>query len=178
MKEPDTMQVEWLDVVDADDRVIERRPRAEIHRLGLRHRATHILVFDSAGRLFLQQRSWKKVVNAGLWDTSAAGHVDPGESYDACARRELAEELGIHCLQSPLELQFKLPASSATGWEFIHVYRTVYDGALSLNADEIDDGRWVTATAIDSWQDTDGERLSETFRHLWTRLRAPLPNGG
>ena len=29
----------------------------------------------------------------GLWDSSASGHLDCGEDYDACAVRELREEL-------------------------------------------------------------------------------------
>ena len=31
----------------------------------------------------------------GLWDTSSAGHLNSGESYEEGAYRELWEELGI-----------------------------------------------------------------------------------
>ena len=48
------MTEEIFDVVDADDRVIDQQPRSEVHRLGLRHRAIHLLVFNAAGELFLQ----------------------------------------------------------------------------------------------------------------------------
>ena len=54
------MTEEIFDVVDADDRVIDQQPRSEVHRLGLRHRAIHLLVFNAAGELFLQKRSMKK----------------------------------------------------------------------------------------------------------------------
>ncbi|RYU57556.1 NUDIX domain-containing protein [Methylolobus aquaticus] len=169
---------EWLEVVDGDDRVVDRRRRADIHRLGLRHRATHVLLFNRQGLLFLQRRSQQKDINPGLWDTSAAGHVDPGESYDDCARRELSEELGIHCAPEALELLFKLPASETTGWEFIHVYRTVHDGPLQLNAEEIDDGMWLPPEAIDRWEDQEDRRLSATFRSLWACFRALSPVAG
>ena len=86
---------EILTVVDEHDRVIGARRRDEIHRLGLRHRATHVLVFDLAGRLFLQRRGLHKDSNPGLWDSSVAGHVDDGESYDQCCIREIKEEIGI-----------------------------------------------------------------------------------
>ena len=63
------MNNELLSVVDENDRVIDTRPRYEIHAKGLRHRAVHILVFNQQDVLFLQKRSMKKDLNKGLWDT-------------------------------------------------------------------------------------------------------------
>ena len=103
------MTEEIFDVVDADDRVIDQQPRSEVHRLGLRHRAIHLLVFNAAGELFLQKRSMKKDCFPGTWDSSASGHVDSGESYDACALREPPEELGLELeLKAPLGLAREL----------------------------------------------------------------------
>src|SRR4029077_16973950 len=45
---------EIFDVVDGDDRVVEQATRGEVHARGLRHRATHILVFNARGEIFLQ----------------------------------------------------------------------------------------------------------------------------
>ena len=59
------------------------------------HRAVHILVFNQRGELFLQKRSMSKDNDPGMWDSSAAGHVDSGESYLDCATREIEEELGV-----------------------------------------------------------------------------------
>ena len=78
---------ELLYVVDENDRVIGARTRGEIHARGLMHRATHILVFNSQGELFLQKRSMSKDENPGLWDPSAAGHVNSGEDYATFAVR-------------------------------------------------------------------------------------------
>ena len=49
-----------FDVVNDRDEVIGQEPRPEVHRLGLRHRAVHVLVFNSRGEVFLQKRSMKK----------------------------------------------------------------------------------------------------------------------
>ena len=86
---------ELLDVVDADDRVIAVKTRGDIHAQGLKHRAVHILVFNGQGQVFLQKRSLSKDEQPGKWDSSAAGHVDSGETYLECASREIEEELGI-----------------------------------------------------------------------------------
>ena len=86
---------ELFDVVDDDDRVLGRMRRDDVHRWQLRHRAAHVLVVNSRGEIFVQRRSRLKECAPGLWDTSVAGHVQSGESYAACAVRELAEEIGL-----------------------------------------------------------------------------------
>ena len=50
----------------------------------------------------------------GAWDSSASGHVDSGEDYDACSVRELREELGLTAPVPPRRL-FKIAASADTG---------------------------------------------------------------
>ena len=55
----------------------------------------HICVFDSRGRLLIQQRSREKAVWPEAWDVSAAGGVDAGETSRQAAEREFREELGV-----------------------------------------------------------------------------------
>ncbi|MGZ4960249.1 MAG: NUDIX hydrolase [Methylomonas sp.] len=158
------MQNEYLAVVDGHDRVIDRRSRQEIHTEGLRHRAVHILVFNDQNQLFLQKRSMKKDLNKGLWDTSAAGHVDDGESYDSCAPRELWEELGI---KAELRTLFKLEATPALGMEFIHVYHCQHNGPFVLASEEIDEGAWLTPTEVSERVERNDPTLTETFKIIW-----------
>lgn len=89
-------------MVNEQDAVIGRRPRSEVHRLDLRHRAVHVLLFNSRGELFLQQRSLSKDNWPGVWDSSASGHLDSGEDYDPCVLRELQEELGVTLAAPPV----------------------------------------------------------------------------
>ena len=163
---------ELLDVVDADDRVIGVMTRAEIHRQGLMHRAIHVLVFNQSGEMFLQKRSMNKDNNPGLWDSSAAGHVDSGEDYLQCAVRELSEELGISPATDP-EFLFRLAPTPATGMEHCRVYRCVHEGPFTLQADEIDEGRWVSATEMDQRTAADDDQLTEVLRLIWGQLRQP-----
>src|SRR5215510_5585248 len=121
------MAEEIFDVVNERDEVIGKRTRAEVHRLGLMHRAVHVLVFNSEGKVFLQKRSMTKDRQPGLWDSSASGHLDVGESYDDCALRELREEIGLDLQAAPRRL-FKLPASPETDQEHVWVYRCQADG--------------------------------------------------
>lgn len=87
--------MERVDVVDADDRVIDTVPRSVMRRDVLRHRAVFILVRDSTGRVLIHRRSEQKDIWPGWWDIAIGGVVVSGESYDDAARRELWEEAGI-----------------------------------------------------------------------------------
>jgi len=151
---------EIFDVVDARDEVIGRAPRSEVHRQGWRHRAAHILVFNSRDELFVQQRSLTKDMSPGQWDTSAAGHLDAGEDYDACARRELAEELGIVSGASP-----------ATGMEFCWVYRVLHDGPVTCQQSELRGGGWFTPESIDLWLSARPQEFTGAFHLIWEQYR-------
>lgn len=160
------MNTEILSVVNEDDQVIAALPRDQIHAKGLRHRAVHVLVFNQQRQLFLQKRSLKKDLNKGLWDTSAAGHVDQGEGYTPSAIRETQEELGIDITNS-IEFLFKLSASQLLGMEFIHVYQCCHNGPFKLNADEIDEGSWLSTQSITDRVNNNDMTLTETFKIIW-----------
>jgi len=165
------MSEEIFDVVNERDEVIGSRSRDEVHRLGLKHRAIHVLVFNSRGEVFLQKRSHKKDTAAGLWDSSSSGHVDSGEDYDACAVRELREEIGLEVVSVPKRL-FKIDAGSDTGWEFCWVYRHASDGPLVLNADEIETGQWLPPDAVTDWVSRAPEDFARSFRTIWKSFLA------
>ena len=165
------MAQELICQVDEQDRLIGSCLRGEAHRLGLRHRAVHILVFNQKGEVFMQKRAPSKDVNPGLWDTSAAGHVDFGESYDDCAKRELHEELGIVDTLR-LDTLFKLQASADTGWEYVQVYRLLHLGALFINTSEISEGRWFAPADVDAWLQQSSQDLTSSFQAIWRQFSA------
>lgn len=170
------MAEEIFDVVNERDEVVDHRPRSEVHRLGLRHRAMHLLLFNARGEVFLQKRSATKDREAGKWDSSASGHLDCGEDYDAAAVRELREELGWQTTL-PLERLFKLPAGPATDQEFVWVYRGTAEGPFTLHPEEIETGGWFSPAAVDRWLAERPEELAGAFRHLWPRVMG-APNSG
>ncbi len=144
------MTEEIFDVVNDHDEVVGQQSRSEVHRLKLKHRAVHVLVFNAQGDLFLQKRSMKKDCFPGAWDSSASGHLDSGESYDSCAIRELSEELGLVPRALPERL-FKIGACGDTGWEFVWIYRCQSDGPFTLHPEEIDCGDWFSPSKLGRW---------------------------
>jgi isopentenyldiphosphate isomerase len=164
-----SMPEELFDVVNDRDEVIDRKPRNEVHRLGLLHRAVHILVYNSSGQVFLQKRSMRKDKSPGLWDSSASGHVDSGEHYDATSVRELREEIGLSPFHRPEPL-FKLAACPETDNEFVWVYRCSAEGPFVLNAEEIERGGWYFPTEVTRWISERPQDFAPAFIFLWQKL--------
>jgi 16S rRNA (adenine1518-N6/adenine1519-N6)-dimethyltransferase len=166
---------ERFPVVDKNDRILRDASRSEVHGNNLRHRAVHILIFNPAGDVYLQQRSRWKDRHPLRWDSSAAGHVGAAESYDETARRELKEELGV---KVPLEKMLKLPASQRTDQEFIWLYRGAVSGNLKPNRAEIERGAFFTPEIIDGWAAARPENFAPGFLECWRAYRRkPRSNG-
>jgi isopentenyldiphosphate isomerase len=163
------MAEDIFDVVNERDEVIDHKPRSEVHRLGLLHRAVHVLVFNSRGQIFLQKRSMKKDRQPGLWDSSASGHVDSGEDYDATAVREVREEIGLQLKEIPRRL-FKIPACKETDQEFVWVYRCESEGSFDLNAEEIERGDWFGPEEVSRWVTARPEEFASAFRLIWQKI--------
>jgi len=160
------MNEEIFDVVNDRDEVIDRRSRSEVHRLGLKHRATHVLVFNSRGEVFLQKRSLKKDRQPGVWDSSASGHVDSGEDYDACVVRELREEINLTVAQTPPR-RFKIDACEETDQEFVWVYQCQNDGPFTLHPDEIEEGGWFAPAEVTRWMRERPEEFASALLLIW-----------
>ena len=165
------MSEEIFDVVNERDEVVDHQPRSEVHRLGLLHRAIHVLVFNWRGETFLQKRSVTKDREPGKWDSSTSGHVDSGEDYDACAVRELREEIGWIVPKAP-ECLFKIDACAETDHEFIRVYRCQADGPFRLHPDEIERGEWFVPEVVTCWIAGRPQDFASAFRLIWKKYSA------
>jgi isopentenyldiphosphate isomerase len=162
------MSEEIFDVVNERDEVIDQKPRREVHARGLLHRAIHVLVFNSRGELFLQKRSMTKDREPGKWDSSSSGHVDSGEDYDACAGRELREEIGLVVPRTPKRL-FKIDACTETDQEFVWIYRCQAEGPFQLHPGEIERGGWFTPEKVTRWIAERPEDFAGAFRLVWKK---------
>jgi 16S rRNA (adenine1518-N6/adenine1519-N6)-dimethyltransferase len=159
---------EQLPVVDKNDRILGYASRSEVHGNNLRHRAVHILIFNQAGDVYLQQRSRWKDRHPLKWDSSAAGHVGAGETYDETAGRELKEELRVDI---PLEKISEIIASPSTDQEFICLYRGVITGHPAPNKSEIETGAFFPPAAVDGWTSARFEDFAPGFLECWKTYR-------
>lgn len=162
---------ELFDVVDENDAVTGRTTRAEVHQRGLRHRAVHVLVFNKRGDVLLQQRSALKDVHPGVWDSSVAGHLDAGESYEAAAVRELEEEMGI--IHTKPEEVGRLAACEDTGQEFVRLYQARHDGSIRFPCAEVRAALWFPPAEVDAWLAARPQDFAPGFRVCWAARKPP-----
>ncbi len=122
----DSSQAEMMEelvlCLDSDDNVIDSSSKFTTHHgEGILHRAFSVLIFDSEGRLLVQQRSSDKITFPAVWANSCCSHPldidgendDPTEGVKEAARRKLDQELGI-------------PRTITNDWKFNHIGRFEY----------------------------------------------------
>ena len=103
-----------------------------------------IFIFNTKGQLFLQKRSMKVHAYPGCWDSSAAGHVDPGEDALTAAKREVVEELGIKDLILLPKLHFynEKQCRDKLFRTYDAIFFAQYEGSFILAEAEVSDGKW------------------------------------
>lgn len=166
---PAQSEGEKFDVVDPSDKVIGTELRSVVHASNLRHRAAHILVFNEAGELLLQKRSANKDRQPSKWDSSTAGHLEPGEDYLTGAIRETEEELGIKPDLQPLG---KIGACPNTGEEFVEVFTTRHNGPFILPPSEVEDAIFFPTAAIEKWLQQRPQDFAPGFWEVWKLVRS------
>lgn len=107
----------------------------------------HVCIFDSRGRLLIQQRSREKDSWPEAWDVSVGGGVDAGETSRQAAEREAREELGL-----ALDLSGVRPSVTVNfdgGFDdFFLVERDLALEDLTLQKEEVAQARWADLPEI------------------------------
>jgi 8-oxo-dGTP pyrophosphatase MutT (NUDIX family) len=133
---------ELVDIVDECDNVERVARRSELRRLNLRHRVAFVAVRSSRAEVLVHRRSDTKDVWPGWWDLAVGGVVTAGETYDAAARRELAEEIGLTGVEPE-----RIGEGSYEDGDvqlLARVYALVHDGPFTFVDDEVVEAHFVT----------------------------------
>lgn len=139
---------EWFETLDESGQATGLARRSECHgNPALIHPVVHVLVLDLQQRIFLQKRSMNKDIQPGSWDTSVGGHMHPGETPEEAARREMTEELGRS--DAPLQYAYQYLWRSAVETELVRTFFSVCEGPFTLQAAEIDEGRFWSHQEIE-----------------------------
>jgi isopentenyl-diphosphate delta-isomerase len=165
--------MEFVTLVDTNDRPIGTAEKLEAHRKALLHRACSVVLFNGDGEMLLQQRHAAKYHSGGLWSNTCCTHPRPGETAIDAARRRLREEIGIEAELEHL-FSFVYRAELDDGLvehEYDHVYVGEADESPSPDADEVQDWRWASTAQVARDLEARPERYTRWFLPLFARLR-------
>lgn len=104
--------------------------------------------------LLWQKRSPKVDRNANMWDVSAGGHMNYGETFIEAVAREAREEIGVEA--SPEEFQFVV-ASPIRGSSIYWCYAVDWTDKpddFHFDDDEVSEVKWVPLSETDSFRAT------------------------
>ncbi len=107
----------------------------------------HVCVFDSRGRLLIQQRAPEKFIFPNLWDVSVGGGVDAGETSRQGAEREVREELGVSLDLSGLRPSMTVNFDGGFD-DFYILTRDLRLEDLTLQEEEVRAVRWASLGEI------------------------------
>ncbi|MBC8180909.1 NUDIX hydrolase YfcD [candidate division KSB1 bacterium] len=133
-------------IVDENNTQIGSEPRSKMRKLGLIHRATYILVFNSKKEIFVQKRTKTKDVYPGYYDVVSGGVVTAGETYDESAKRELEEEVGIKDVPLFELFEFFFKESKMKVWG--KAYSCSYEGDIILQEEEVESGSFMNLDEV------------------------------
>ena len=88
--------MELFDLYTADrEKTGKTMVRGEPTPAGYYRMVVHVCIFDSEGRMLIQQRQPFKQGWSNLWDITVGGNAVAGDSSRSAAERETYEELGL-----------------------------------------------------------------------------------
>jgi isopentenyl-diphosphate delta-isomerase len=171
----DNADTDTLILVDEQDNEIGSCEKVDCHLgQGKLHRAFSIFLFNSEGKVLLQQRSPEKMLWGGYWANSCCSHPRLGEETHAAAHRRIKEELGVDC---ELQYLYKFIYHAEFGdigseHELCSVYVGQFDGQLKIDQNEISATRFVTPAELTDAIATNGDSYSPWLKLEWERIRA------
>jgi len=178
------MSDELIDIVDENNKIIEKQLKSKAHKEGLLHRVAHVWIYNSKGEILLQLRAKNKPLFPNVWDVSAAGHITAGEEVIISALREIKEEIGLQLKEKDLDYGYIIRTSSSgenfQNEEFAYTYFYKFDGdvfKLKLQEEEVQQVKFFSFEEIENMLNNNPEFLTPypfVFKRMLEEIRARI----
>jgi len=129
--------MEFIDVVDENDKVVGSASQKEVYKKLLPHRIAHVLVFNEGGEMALQMRSATKGFCPLHRSTTAGGHVQSGETYEQAALREMREEIGTSIAVEKIGKDLYIDSGRGLK-KFLYTFKASSNGPFKVDHNEVE----------------------------------------
>jgi isopentenyl-diphosphate Delta-isomerase len=166
------MKEQEVVLVNENDEAIGVMPKMEAHQKGLLHRAFSVFIFDSKGRMLLQQRAAEKYHGANLWTNACCSHPYPGETSEDAAQRRLKEELGfVTELKEVFSFTYHAKVENdLIEHEYDHVFAGEYENGIYPNHHEVGAYRFENIKQIKEEMQSQPERFTSWFKIAFPKI--------
>ena len=164
--------MEQVILVDVDDCEIGLMEKMEAHKQAVLHRAFSVFLFNTQGKMLLQQRALTKYHSAGLWTNTCCSHPRPGETLENAVSRRLMEEMGITAKVSKafdFIYQAALP-DHLNEHEFDHVFIGNFDDEVRPNHLEVANFVYQSIEEIDANLQSHPEKYTVWFKIAFPKV--------
>ena len=140
--------MELFDLYDGDRiKTGETMERGTPLPKGLYRMVVHVCIFNSEGKMLIQQRQPFKRSWSGMWDFTVGGSSVTGDTSLTAAIREVSEEIGVQL--APDELRRVLTIQTECVFDDIYtVQKDLDETTLKLQPEEVAQVKWASAEEI------------------------------
>lgn len=168
--------MEEVVLINPEDEVLGSMEKMQAHENGLLHRAFSVFLFNEKGEMLLQKRAATKYHSPNQWTNAVCSHPRINETYEAGAKRRLAEELGIVV---DIEEKFHFIYKAKVGenlWEheLDHVFTGLYSGKFNLNPEEVSEVRFILMEDLEAEMLSNPEYFTEWFKIILKEYKEHL----
>jgi len=158
--------MEYVILVDKNDKPIGEMEKMEAHEKGLLHRAFSVFLFNKKGEMLLQQRAFAKYHSGGLWTNACCSHPRKGEVTIEAAHRRLEEEMGFDCeVKKAFDFIYKSKLDNdLTEHELDHVFLGEYEGLIDPNPEEVESYKYISISDLKEDVKSNPNSYTEWFK--------------
>ena len=166
------MREQEIILVNEKDEPVGVMEKMKVHREGLMHRAFSVFIFDSKGKMLLQQRAKEKYHGAHLWTNACCSHPYPNEKVEEAAARRLQEELGFTTrLEKIFEFTYHARVENdLIEHEYDHVFAGEYEKEIHPNPGEVQDYSFKSMSEIKEAVQNHPEKFTAWFKIALPRV--------
>lgn len=155
--------MEILEYYNSENTVkLGKDERDKVHENNLWHREIAVWILNAKNEVLLQKRSPNKKQSPNKY-TVCTGHIDPGESIEEAALRELIEETSIEAKKEDLVFIdiFKNSDEGNKHFKYVYLVRTNKKlEELKMQEEEVTELKYVSLEEIEKMVEDGDENLT------------------